>query len=302
MPIPAYSEDITGVSPANLISNEIHVLSVSASGNYLAVIPTYAPFFYDSVVVVHRNIHGVATTLTRDVDYHGAFEFLSASRALSKRIYGGISVLDVELTGNLEITYQTLGGTWMIDLPKINAILSDTLRNPRTLSWEQVTEIQELFPPDIHQDPLEDTKGQEELIAAIDDLSWMVAVKRGVVEDIQLALTPANTPLSAGIVSAYARAPFDLRIHTVRVALDKASTSGDVVVDLKVSGVSILSRQIRIPQGQRTSKAAALQPLFSRTDINDDEEFRWEIIETGTGAEGLNGTVLYVPRPTAALE
>lgn len=97
-----------------------------------------------------------------------------------------------------------------------------------------------------------------------------------------------TTNLAAGPNYAYQRAPQAFTALEVRAALLNGSTSGDVVIDILVNGVSILSTKITIEAGTTTSFTAAIQPVISVPAIPDDAMVSVSVLSPGTNARGLS--------------
>ena len=110
MPIvTTYPYDPTGENPANLIENEVHVLSPPTEARYAHyIIPSYAPFFGNSLVIKH-DVNGTWIDLVEGEDYHLAYPVSEAQEALGILLYGAILFIDRSLDGNVSLDYQTIG-------------------------------------------------------------------------------------------------------------------------------------------------------------------------------------------------
>lgn len=189
MPTP-YQFDPTGTLPANRITGEQHIITAASAGNYHYVVPTFSPFFSDGCSVSYRDIDNNVRILVEGIDFHFGYQFIAASRSCAKPIYGGISFLNLELAGVVTLVYQTVGGNWTLDSAAINEILSDTLRNPRVVSWEQIANVPTLFPAVDHEWNLQDLVGMSDVQDAIDGVAATIANK------------PASPPLDFGNMAA----------------------------------------------------------------------------------------------------
>lgn len=174
MPI-TYAFDHTGVLPANRIIGENQTLSSVNATNYHFIVPAFAPYFANSLNIVLTTVGGVVRTLVEGIDYFPSYVFIGASRACVSNICGGVSFLDNTLVGTLTLNYQTIGGNWTVDDNKINTILSDTLRNPLVTSWEQIADVQLLFPVVEHEWNLTDLVGMSDVVDKISEISTAVA-------------------------------------------------------------------------------------------------------------------------------
>lgn len=86
---------------------------------------------------------------------------------------------------------------------------------------------------------------------------------------------------------AYHRLGRPMTALQVRASLLTASTSGDVVIDILMNGVSILSTKITIEANELTSVGAAAQPVISIPTLTDDAAISISVLNAGTNARGL---------------
>lgn len=167
MPTTTYPFDPTGNLLANKIVNEQQILTATNFRDFHFIVPKWAPYFSDSLVIKHRALDNTVRTLVEGIDFYCTHWFISASRACAKPIYGSISFLNTSLAGVITLTYQTLGGIWTLDTALINQILADSLNNPRTTAWDVVSNMPTRFPPIDHEWDLVDMVGATQLAAAI---------------------------------------------------------------------------------------------------------------------------------------
>lgn len=174
MPSPApntYPFDGSGTVSTNLVQNELHTLTVVNYRDYHYLIPDFAPFYAESLVLEFRSDSANPfVALTEGIDYYPALQFIGASRATGKPIYGAISFNNLSLTGQVRIGYQTVGGEWTLDIPKLTELTANIIYNPRTTTWENVINPPEHFPPVAHSWQLEDMVGQSEVLSALHDI------------------------------------------------------------------------------------------------------------------------------------
>lgn len=202
MPTP-YQFDPTGTSPANRITGEQHILTAVAGRNYHFVVPTYAPFFAESFSVSYRDIDNNVRYLVEGIDFLFCFQFVAASRSCAKPIYGGISFLNLQLAGVVTVVYQTVGGVWTLDPVKINEILSDTERNPRVTSWEQVADVPTLFPVVDHEWNLIDLVGMSDVVQSVDEVAQAIANRPAPTPVPDYGLIPTKDMLGLGNVQNF---------------------------------------------------------------------------------------------------
>lgn len=174
-----YNFDPTGTSGANRINNEQHVITAVNFRDYHYVIPKFAPFFENNFTIRIQFPDGATRTLIKGQDYYLSNQFIDASRACAKPIYGSISFLDTSLYGILSISYNTVGGIWNITPQEITRILAEELRNPRTTTWEQITYLPQRFPVIDHEWDLVDMTGAKDIVESVDGVRDAILAANG---------------------------------------------------------------------------------------------------------------------------
>lgn len=114
---------------------------------------------------------------------------------------------------------------------------------------------------------------------------------------IQVAASEFGTPLEDGISVAYFRAPFAAVIEEVRASLLVPNTSGDIEIDIKVAGTTILDSPLVIDEGEKSSTTST-SPVDIKTNaaMGDDDEVTFDVeVPTGADAESLIVTLLVRP-------
>jgi hypothetical protein len=177
MPNPvSYPIDYTGLAPSNKITDEQHVATQFNDRNFFLIIPFYAPFFIDNLVI-KRSLNGVVTTLQEGIDFYPAMPFLGATRSIGKPIYGAITLNNLNTAGTLQLQYQTLGGEWNLDQSYVLEQLAEKAYNPRLVSWEQVVGVPTTFPPVPHTWDLVDLVGQAEVVQELHAIEQAILAK-----------------------------------------------------------------------------------------------------------------------------
>ena len=172
MTIPAsvtYPFDSTGILPGNKVIGEQHSVTETNFRNYYFIVPVFAPFFAESIVLIH-SYQGVNTRLVEDVDYYCALPFIGATRAIGRPVYGAITFNNLKTAGVVSINYQTLGGNYCVDQQYVLQQIAEKAYNPRTVSWEHIVEVPAIFPPGPHQWDLVDLVGEAEVVAGLADI------------------------------------------------------------------------------------------------------------------------------------
>lgn len=174
MPI-SYPLDTTGTASSNLVSSEIHTLTEINDFTHRIIIPSFAPFYLDNLVVEHISSTNVVTALEEDVDFVTVLIYESASRSIGKMLYGGLSINTELLNGTIRITYQTLGGDWTADPQYVLERIAESNYNPRITIWDIVTDKPNQFPPTNHDNTIDTTYGYKELLDKFDELVTTIA-------------------------------------------------------------------------------------------------------------------------------
>lgn len=138
--------DTTGVNAANLVTGEEQTFEQNPDSAYTFVMPSFGPFFANSLVAKVKNNVGVFVDMTLGVDYYFAFPFLGASRALNEPVFAGIRLLGIVQETVIQLRYQCLGGDWILGQAANAAILAAELRNPCAVAFEQVANHDRPFP------------------------------------------------------------------------------------------------------------------------------------------------------------
>lgn len=189
-----YPLDTVGNAATNLVSNEPHNLTPTNSSPYRVLIPYAAPFHTTNLQVVHLSAQGVETPLTENVDFQLSLRYIGASDALGKSVYGGIRILNPMLEGMVYITYQTLGDKWIADRDYALERLTESVYNDRLTVWDNLTNVQDLFPPQPHTVPLDSIYGQKELIDALMKIVGAIANPDSTQTPFSLHMFDTNDP------------------------------------------------------------------------------------------------------------
>lgn len=175
MPTYLYPEDRTGVATSNKITAELHSITFSADVDFHFIVPTFAPFFADGFRLV-RVVAGNRIPLVVGKDYHLGLQMMSISASVAKQVYGAVVLLNVSEDALYEIeSYQTVGGSWTLDTNGMLELTSNIIKNPRSLSWEQVSNAPQIFTPTDHLWNYADMVGQTEVVQALVSIANAIA-------------------------------------------------------------------------------------------------------------------------------
>lgn len=186
-----YNEDLSGRAQENRVYGEQHTLTKYNADPYNYVLPKYAPYYVGSMVVRHVTASGTRL-LTPDVDYELCNLCSNISRGTGVIFYGGISFLDRDLVGTVEIDYNTIGGKWVGDRNTILQTIINEVYIPRVVHWDQITNVPDVFPPNVHQTQLDRIYGQQALIKGLDDVVAAIASDERNITAQELAVALAS--------------------------------------------------------------------------------------------------------------
>lgn len=161
-PLYRYALDKTGVNPDNKVINEAHTL---AQLDYRSIAPDYGPFYEESVFVIDVVNN---TPLIKDVDYFCTELMEEASLKFNKSIMSLIIITNRNVSSNVLITYQTLGGIYTKAVDPIRRLYETVMNDDRTVDWSRVMNKPYSYPPNLHYNHLIDIVGFEPLITAIE--------------------------------------------------------------------------------------------------------------------------------------
>lgn len=143
-----YPFDHTGALPGNLVQ-ETYVLTDENRHDFNYIIPRYAPFFSRSVVIERLDTEdGQPLRLEENRDYMfgGYFGEIIPFVTGKQRVEGLILFDDRQITGTYRVTYQTLGGQFVLDVAGYAAQIASYLENPLLTSWGEIVGKPLTFP------------------------------------------------------------------------------------------------------------------------------------------------------------
>lgn len=163
----AYVYDPTGVNPLNLVVNERHNVQppaeiTDASLFFLRAAPAFA-----ESIIVRDGPSATANVLVEGKDYILSTQFLWKSFELNKIIYGSITMINRNYSGDVYVQYQTLGGDFIVNDQTYLESLSREIYKTRYIYWEQVVQSIPGLPPFDHTMSGTDTVGWGEVVDAI---------------------------------------------------------------------------------------------------------------------------------------
>ena len=184
-PIFRYPLDLTGVNSNNLVVNELHNLPALSKR---AVLPVYAPYFSESLMVRDQ---ANASVLIRGTHYECLQLVEEASIKTGKEICEVILILDPAVSNQVSITYQTIGGLYQRTSDAIVDMYNTVINDNRPVDWVNVLNKPVAYPPSLHNHLFRDVVGFEPLIVEL--------------ERVKNAITLSNVPAIEAIIDWYSK-------------------------------------------------------------------------------------------------
>jgi hypothetical protein len=188
-----YTYDPTGTLSSNLITGELHTVTEANYRDYYFLIPENSPFFLNNLVLVYTS--DVETrTLVTGIDYYPCLLYEAATRSLGIPVYGGISISNLLVTGEVSISYQTIGGDYVADKSTIITRLAVAVFNPKITLWDSLTNVPEIWPPNPHLNDSSLLYGQDQVIEKLTDITNAILSSNDVMSPYALHILDINNP------------------------------------------------------------------------------------------------------------
>ncbi len=159
-----YPLDPTGTNRDNLVAGEVHTLSAQT---FRVIAPTYGPFFGDSTL----RVYDASTNQALNTTQYRAIELLQdASLKFGKPIFLMVLILDPNVSNQVAIDYQVLGGAFQNNAKNMIDMYQAILNDNRPVDWVNVQDKPTEFPPVYHRHLLDDVYGFESIVASLERL------------------------------------------------------------------------------------------------------------------------------------
>lgn len=163
-PIFRYPVDLTGINYNNLVQDEVHTL-VNLPNR--ALIPTYAPYFTESLIV---RDHISNALLVKGTHYQCLQLVEEATIKTGKEVCEIILITDSNVSNEVRISYQTIGGLYQRTSSAILAMYNAAINDNRPVDWSNVLGKPGLYPPSLHMHLYRDIIGFEPMIVEMERL------------------------------------------------------------------------------------------------------------------------------------
>ena len=224
-----YPFDRTGAAVTNRVQ-EIYELTDENRNEFNYIIPRFAPFFADSIIVEKLDTEdGNPLLLKKNQDYYlgGHFgeirPFVGQARVESLVIFD-----DRRITGRYRVTYQTLGGPFVLDATGYAEQIANYLVNPFQTTWGEIVGKPIEYPPVPHGHDASELMGIIDVVNAILELA---AGTRALVEEERK---------QTGALSGYLSATEELKDLARKTSRDVS----DALVNMHETSGKIKNNQI----------------------------------------------------------
>jgi len=160
--------DITGTNIDNRVINEPHTLSNRPSR---AISPNLGPFFAESVRVMDGSV-----ALDRGRDYQIVELHQEATLLYGKEISSVILILNQNVSSNVLITYQALGGHYSLSNEPIARLYEAVISDNRPVDWTNLLNKPTEFNPTIHRHLLDDVYGFEPIVDQLERIKRAITL------------------------------------------------------------------------------------------------------------------------------
>lgn len=195
--------DPTGISPNNLIIDEVQVISPPLEITDASfVVPRVTPFFKEGL----RVKQGVRT-LIENVDYQLIFRSIALSTHFERELFAGIMFINRQFSGSIRIDYQVLGGDFQNDDYGLLEQISRHIGAVRWVSYDQLVGLPAGFPPAYHQHDIEtDLVNMGDVVTATEQIAIALALNPGNIGELSQRLDnhtssalPVHSPSQVGL-------------------------------------------------------------------------------------------------------
>tara|TARA_R110000868_G_scaffold296382_1_gene556675 strand:+ start:130 stop:630 length:501 start_codon:yes stop_codon:yes gene_type:complete len=118
-----------------------------------------------------------------------------------------------------------------------------------------------------------------------------VMLKTFATAPIQFAATDLTTPFTVSTFDVVIPIPYEFYATEIRANVKTAPTDADLIFNVKMDGVSVLSTKITIDAGELTSTTATVPAVISTPTLNNDKIITVECTQIGATIAGAGLTI-----------
>ncbi len=209
------SLDTSGVNPSNRFQ-QTFVLPSAQYKNFRCVMSNKGPLFRNNHQVYHIQTNGTPVLLEEGVDYLLGHKYVDASKQTNRLIYGSVCIINAGLLGSIRVDANYIGGPYELTTQRVIEALANISTNPRDISYEQLLNIPEAFPPGPHEHTENEAAGIDQVIDGLNDIlqaiinrpiqvspathSAAVSALNSRIDDLITTISGLSSTVSAGIL------------------------------------------------------------------------------------------------------
>lgn len=217
-------------NPANRVVDEPVTADVNGAG---IIVPRCGPFF-------SRDVKIVLTDSDRELSFQaGDFSFLHPFGRFNSRynrlVWGAIQLKNVSGPVNAKISYDTIGGDFVLNENAYAEAVANTLTAPRVIDWSEIVNLPLTWPADPHDHPASDTMNWGDMIVFMQSyidaitnnpgLTWSAKFKEHVEADLAHAHSADLKMLGINNLGDWAMAnDDDLKGNSTELLMNVATT------------------------------------------------------------------------------
>lgn len=166
-----YPLDLEGTSITNFMPGEKHTIGTSRGRIFIA---DSGPFFGNSIVV-RDGVNG--RELKPMLDYYLVHPYREAQEATAQPIYMGVRIVNPEVSTQIEIDVQYVGGEFSYTTRALLDMLEAVINDNRPIDWGELIGVPNEWVPAPHLHSAYDLYAMKHLVAATNDTA--AAIREG---------------------------------------------------------------------------------------------------------------------------
>lgn len=169
-PVIRFALDPSGVSPNNLVINEVHTLD--ANVRVRAIAPQYGAFYSNSLVI--RDL--TANRQLTPIQYSCVELLQDATMRFGQGVYMMILITDTTVSSSISINYQVVGGDYQNSAQTVVTAWETLMGDNRPVDWSNVLNKPTQYPPSLHEHLLSDVYGFQSVVMALERVRNAIAL------------------------------------------------------------------------------------------------------------------------------
>ena len=156
-----YPEDLSGLSPFNLVQNERVIIPRTTSRHFA---PKHGPFFDASIKL--RTIPG-NVPLVPGVDFKILLLDQLAKTKSGQNVSYIVAITNPAVYGEISFDYQTIGGKFSASSSALKQLIENLELDSRGIRFDDLLDLPVTFPPSFHLHRVADLYGWEDMVDVV---------------------------------------------------------------------------------------------------------------------------------------